>query len=74
MSIREKIAPEELDYYDNIAQIVASLYEENATMEQLGKEVPELQRAVYTLGQAYMMLYKKLLENSIDGQEGENEE
>lgn len=61
LSLRESIDQDKLEYLDSIAQIVAGLYQDNVTAEHLGQEVPELQKAVYTLGQAYMLLYNELL-------------
>ena len=62
MSIRDTIDPGKLEYLDGIAQIVARLYQEGATAETLGEEPNELREAVYSLGQAYMLLYGELLD------------
>ena len=62
MSIRDTIDPAKLEYLDGIAQIVAKLYEEGMSAAQLGEKPDELRDAVYSLGQAYMVLYAELLE------------
>jgi len=61
MSIRKEIDPVKLEYLDHIAAIVAKLYDPGDPLEKLGDKPDELRRAVYTLGQAYMLLYKELL-------------
>lgn len=64
MNIRDKIDPATLEYLDGIAQIVARLYQEDMSADKLGEEPGELQKAVYSLGQAYMLLYNELLNNA----------
>jgi hypothetical protein len=64
MNIREEIDPAKLEWLDGIASIVATLYQEGSNAAQLGEEPDELREAVYTLGQAYMVLYKELLDRS----------
>lgn len=62
--IREEIEPAKLEYLDGIAEIVARLYQENVQEELLGQEPNELRKAVYSLGQAYMLLYGELLDRA----------
>lgn len=59
--LRQSISPERLEYLDNIAQIVAKLYLDKKQDELLGNEPNELREAVYSLGQAYMLLYSEIL-------------
>lgn len=61
MNIRENLTEERLEYLDGIAAIVATLYEDGNLAEKLGDKPDELRRAVYSLGQAYMVLYNELL-------------
>lgn len=69
MSIREELSQSKLEYLDGIAQIVARLYSDGAAAELLGEEPDELREAVYSLGQAYMMLYGELLDKG--GEDGD---
>lgn len=69
MNIRNELNKEKLDYLDNIAQIVARLYEDGMTAEKLGEEPDELREAVYSLGQAYMVLYQEMLSREVVGEE-----
>lgn len=66
MMLRDKIDGDTLEYLDSVAQVVAGLYEEQDELARLGQEVSELRSAVYTLGQAYMLLYNAVLDNSKD--------
>lgn len=66
MNIRKELNEEKLAYLDGIAQIVAKLYEDGMSAEKLGEEPDELRRAVYSLGQAYMVLYGELLDRSVE--------
>lgn len=69
MSIRERLSEDKLIYLDGVASIVATLYQEGDLSEKLGSEPDELQQAVYSLGQAYMLLYQELLAVSdLDGE------
>lgn len=61
MNIRKELDVERLAYLDGVAQIVAKLYEDGMSSERLGEEPNELRQAVYSLGQAYMVLYGELL-------------
>lgn len=62
MNIRKELDAEKLAYLDGIAAIVAGLYADGEASEKLGDEPDELRRAVYSLGQAYMVLYGELLD------------
>jgi len=62
--IRGDIDPAKLEYLDGIAEIVARLYQDGVKEELLGQEPNELRKAVYSLGQAYMLLYGELLDRA----------
>ena len=67
MNIREQLDDEKLAYLDGVAHIVAKLYEDGMSEEKLGEKPDELRRAVYSLGQAYMVLYGELLDRKVVG-------
>lgn len=69
MELREEMDPGKLEYLDHIAGIVATLYKDGNLEEKLGDKPDELRRAVYTLGQAYMLLYGELLDRTPEPKE-----
>jgi len=53
-----------LEYLDNVAAIVASLLEFDREQTKIGEPPDESRQALLTLGEAYMFLYNKLLNDN----------
>lgn len=58
------IDDEMLEYLDDVAALVASLYGFLQEQERLGEPLNEDKRALLTLGEAYMFLYRKVLNDN----------
>ena len=53
-----------LEYLDNVAAIVASLLEFDKEQTKIGEPPDESRKALITLGEAYMFLYMKVLNDN----------
>lgn len=51
-----------LAYLDTVAQIIAGLLQQEAEAQKIGDELPEDKVALLELGQAFMFLYNRLLD------------
>lgn len=60
----EQIDNKTLEYLDDVAAIVVTILEANNEAQKIGEPPNDNQKALLTLGEAYMYLYNRLLDET----------